>query len=411
MIISNPWFILALAATLGLFHLELIATLLNMSALRAEVPDRLKDAVTPDEHARALDYARVSARFDVLQSSVMLAAFLTFWFAGGFGWLDRVVWGWQWGPVASGLAIISVLFVGQSLLSLPFEIYDTFVIEKGFGFNKTTAATFVTDRIKGAILSALLGLPVLALLLWLFERFSLAALYGWIFVSAFSLLMAWLAPRLIMPLFFKFEPLKDEGLKQAILRLSDQLAFPVAEVSVVDGSRRSTKANAFFAGFGKTKRIALFDTLIANHSQEEILAVLAHEIGHCKRGHVPKQLALSLAQSGLTFALLHFALHDPRLSSAFGVVTPSIAWGFVFFSIIYSPLSTLLGLLGSTLSRKNEFEADAFAKEALGSAVPMVSALTRLSRDHLSNPTPHPFYVTLHYSHPPILQRIAALES
>jgi STE24 endopeptidase len=410
MYLSNPWFVLALFASVGLYHLELIATMLNMSALKPEIPDRLKDTVTQDEHERSLEYARISAKFDVMQSTVMLAVFLAFWFGGGFEKVDAFVWELCKGPMVSGLWVIGLLFVAQGLISLPFEVYDTFVIEKGFGFNKTTVGTFIMDRVKGLMLTALLGLPLLALLLWLFERFSLAALFGWIIVSAFSLLMTWLAPRLIMPMFFKFRPLEDEGLKKAIFGLSEKLAFPVSDVSIVDGSRRSTKANAFFTGFGRTKRIALFDTLIANHSQDEILAVLAHEIGHCKRGHVPKHIALSLALSGLMFGLLHFALHDPRLTAAFGVTVPSVAWGLVFFSIIYTPLSTLLGLIGGALSRKNEFEADAFAKEAMGSAEPMISALTRLSRDHLSNPTPHPFYVALHYSHPPILQRVAALE-
>lgn len=394
-----------------MYHVELIATILNMSALSPEVPGRLKGTTSPEEHERSLEYARISAKFDVMQSTVMLAVFLAFWFGGGFDKVDAFVWELHQGPVISGLWVIGLLSVAQGIISLPFDVYDTFVIEKGFGFNNTTVGTFIMDRLKGLVLGALLGLPLLALLLWLFERFSLAAVYGWVVVSGFSLLMTWLAPRLIMPMFYKFRPLDDEGLRKAIFGLSERLAFPVSDVSVVDGSRRSTKANAFFAGFGKTKRIALFDTLIANHSQEEILAVLAHEIGHCKRGHVPKHIALSLALSALMFALLHFALHDPRLTAAFGISTPSVAWGMVFFSVIYSPLSSLLGLIGSALSRKNEYEADAYAKEAIGSAEPMIRALTRLSRDHLSNPTPHPFYVALHYSHPTVLQRVESLES
>ncbi len=410
MTLSNPWFLLALIGCIGLYHLELFATLLNMSALKAEVPDALKGSVTEEEHERTLEYARVSAKFDVLQSSLSLALFGAFWWCGGFGFMDAWLRGWHLDPITNGLGVIGLLFALQSLVSLPFDLYDTFGIEREFGFNKMTVGTFIMDRLKGLFLGVLLGLPLLALLLWLFEKFSLAALYGWLVLSAFSLLMTWLAPRLILPLFYKFQPMKDEALRAAIVKLSQKLAFPIGDVSVVDGSRRSTKGNAFFTGFGATKRIALFDTLIANHSQDEILAVLAHEIGHCKRGHVPKQIALSLAVSGLMFALLHFALHDPRLSAAFGVSHHSIAWGLVFFSIIYSPLSLLLGLISGHTSRKNEFEADAFAKEAMG-AEPMVSALTKLSKDHLSNPTPHQFYVFLHYSHPPMLERVAALRA
>lgn len=409
--ISNPWFWLALVATVGLYHLELIATFLNLSALKPEPPARLRAFINDEEHERTLEYARVSAKSGIMESSVSLGLLLAFWFGGGFGWLDALVRSWHLTSMMTGLALISLLFLLRNLMALPFDIYDTFVIERGFGFNKTTVATFIMDRVKGLLLGALLGLPLLALLLWLFAKFDAAALLGWIVVSLFSLIMSWLAPRLILPLFYKFEPLQDEALRERIVALSRKLDFPVADVSVVDGSRRSTKANAFFTGFGKTKRIALFDTLLKNHTHDEILAVLAHEIGHCQRRHVPKQMMLSLAVSALMFALLHFALRDPRMCAAFGVQIPTIAWGFIFFSIVYQPISLLLGLIAGQLSRKNEFEADDFAKQSMGSAAPMVEALSKLSRDHLSNPTPHPFYVFLNYSHPPVLQRLAALES
>jgi STE24 endopeptidase len=268
--------------------------------------------------------------------------------------------------------------------------------------------------VKELALAAILGLPLLALLLWLFANVPLAALYGWLAVNGFTLVLSFVAPRLILPLFFKIEPLQDASLKEEIVALAQRLEFPVAEVSMVDGSRRSTKANAFFTGFGRTKRIALYDTLLKNHTREEILAVLAHEIGHNKCRHVPKQLALSLATSAIMFALLHFALRDPQLlCSAFGVMNASvpIAWGMAFFGILLAPLGTVLGLFSGWLSRRFEFEADAFAKSAMQSPRPLAEALTRLTKDHLGNPTPHPFYVALHYSHPPVLQRLAALES
>ncbi|MCE9519369.1 MAG: M48 family metallopeptidase [Verrucomicrobia bacterium] len=411
MSLDNPWFLLALIATLGLYHLELFATLLNLSALKPEPPESLRATTDQDTHERALEYARVSAKLGIIESSVSLTLMLGFWWLGGFNWLDQVIRGWHLTQIVNGLAVISLVFLARQLVSFPFEVYDTFVIERGFGFNKTTPATFLLDRIKGLVLLTALGLPILALLLWLFNNSDRAALYGWLAVSSFSLLMSFIAPRLIMPMFFKFTPLEDVELRKKIDSLSLRLAFPVSDVSVVDGSRRSTKANAFFAGFGKAKRIALFDTLLKNHTHDEILAVLAHEIGHCKRRHVPQQIVLSLAASALMFALLHYALRDPQLCAAFGIGRPSIAWGLVFFSIAYQPLNQLLSLIGGHLSRKFEFEADAYAKAALDSATPMVNALTKLSRDHLSNPTPHPFYVFLHYSHPPVLQRVAALEN
>jgi STE24 endopeptidase len=412
MSLSNPWFLLALVATIGLWKLELIATLLNMSALASEVPVRLRGIITEEEFERTRDYACVSAKHDLLQSSVSLGLFLVFWWCGGFGWLDRSLAAFGWGDLRTGLTLFAVLFLAQGLVRLPFEVYETFVIEERFGFNKTTPLTFVMDRIKELALAAILGLPLLALLLWLFDHVPLAALYGWLLVNAFTIVLSFVAPRLILPMFFKIEPLQDASLKDEIVSLSQRLAFPVAEVSMVDGSRRSTKANAFFTGFGKTKRIALYDTLLNNHSREEILAVLAHEIGHNKCHHVPKQLVLSLVTSAIIFTLLHFALTDPDVCAAFGVAHPSvpIAWGMAFFAILLAPLGTLLGLFSGWLSRKFEFEADAYAKSAMQSPKPLAEALTRLTKDHLGNPTPHPFYVALHYSHPPVLQRLAALE-
>lgn len=408
---TNPWFLLALIATAGLYHLELIATLLNLSALKPEVPERLRATTDQETHARALEYARVSAKAGLTEAGCLLALLLGFWWSGGFGWLDHVIRGWHLAPVTNGLAVIGIAFLAGRVVSLPFEVYDTFVVERAFGFNKTTVATFVLDRIKGLALLALVGLPLVALLLWLFIYSDHAALYGWLAVSTLSLLLSFAAPRLIMPMFLKFEPLADLALRGRIDALSQRLEFPVADVSVADGSRRSTKANAFFAGFGRTKRIALFDTLLKNHTHDEILAVLAHEIGHFKRRHVPKQIAFSLASSALLFALLHFALRDPRLCEAFGLNHPSVAWGLVFFSIVSQPLNQALNVIGGHFSRKFEFEADAFAKGAMGTSAPMVDALTRLSRDRLSNPTPHPLYVFLHYTHPPVLERVAALQT
>lgn len=409
MLSSNPWFWVALVATIGLYKLELLATFLNLSALSPTIPDRLQHSINEEEHEQMLEYTRISAKFDVMQSSTSLALFLAFWWIGGFSLIDDRLRSLHLGELQTGLLTIAVVFLAQSLLSLPFEIYDTFFIEAQFGFNKTTVSTFILDRIKGLILAAVLGTPLLALLLWLFQNVSYAAAYGWLSVTGFSLLMSFLAPRIILPLFYKFKPLEEPALRDAIMKMGQRLHFPVSDISIVDGSSRSTKANAFFTGFGKTKRIALFDTLLNHHTQDEILAVLAHEIGHCKRRHVPKQLILSLGTTAILFALLQLTLHDAGICAAFGVNTPTVAWNLIFFSILYQPISMMLGLLGSWLSRKYEFEADAFAREAMETPEPLASALIKLTKDHLGNPTPHPFYVFLNYSHPTTLQRLAAL--
>ena len=408
---SNPWFLATLIGTLGWFHLKLVADLLNLSRLSAEVPAPMRDVVTVEDQQRAIEYQLASTKLSVMEDSIMLALSLAFWWIGGFGWLDRLTMQAGLGSIGTGLLLLSILGLAQMLISLPLDAWRTFGVETEFNFNKTTPGTFIADRLKGLLLSALLGLPLLALLLWFFEWSPLAALWSWLAVSGFGLLMSWLSPRLFMPWFLKFTPMPEGELRTAILALARKLDFPVADISIVDGSRRSTKANAFFAGFGRTRRIALFDTLVEHHSKDEIVAVLAHEIGHAKLKHVPRQILVGLLMSGLMFALLHFALQDHRLYTAFGVMYPSTAMGFVLFMIAYRPWSTLLDPLVQSLSRTHEFQADRFAREAVGSALPMVTALKKLSRDHLAHLTPHPFYVWLHYSHPPMLERLKALES
>lgn len=407
--ISNPWFLAALLGILGVFHLELLATLLNLARLGKPIPPALDEVFPEDTRERLQEYHSDSARLDVIRDASSLALLLGFWWAGGFGWVQRLADSWGHNPLTSSLIAMALIVAAQTVLSLPFDIWSTFGIEAKHGFNRTTPATFAGDQFKSLLLLALLGLPLAALVAWLFQTQALAAFYGWAAIAAFSLLMTWLAPRLLMPLFLKFQPLPAGELRDAILALAKKLQFPVAEVSVVDGSRRSTKANAFFAGFGKTRRIALYDTLLEKHTPDEILAVLAHEIGHNKRRHVPVHLAVGLLELAVLFALLHWALGSPAFYAAFGVAGTPIGLGLILFGILYKPLGLLTSLLGHALSRKHEFEADAFAAEAVGSPAPLMRGLKRLSHDHLAHPQPHPLTVALHYSHPPLGERLAAL--
>ena len=399
----TPWFWLAALGTLGVFHLELAADLLNMSRLG------IRDDPDEENHLKMVDYNIASTQLDMARRTAGLVILLGFWWAGGFAWLDGWARGLGWSDTAAGVLVIAVLALAQTLLSLPFDLQETFGIEARFGFNKTTPFTFLMDRLKGVLLMAALGLPVAWLVIWFFETRPLAALWAWLSIAGFTIVMSFLAPRVIMPLFLKFEPLGDGALRSAILDLARRLDFPVGEVSVVDGSRRSTKANAFFAGFGKAKRIALFDTLVSTHSQEEILAVLAHEIGHFKKRHVIQQMAWGLAQMGVMMALLHIAVRSEGLFRAFGVAVPSAGMALVLFSIAWRPLSLLMELAQLRLSRRHEFEADAYAARAMGSHEPLAQALGKLSRDHLAHPAPHPLYVGLHYSHPPVRERVEAL--
>ncbi|MDZ4289853.1 MAG: M48 family metallopeptidase [Prosthecobacter sp.] len=411
MTLSNPWFLVALLGILGIFHLELLATLLNLARLGRPIPAVLSDVFPEDTRERLQEYHSDSARLDVIRDATFLALLLGFWWAGGFGWLQQLADSWGHSPLTASLIAIGLVVLAQTLVGLPFDLWSTFGVEAKHGFNRTTPATFIGDHLKSLLLLALLGLPLAGLIVWLFQTQPRAAFYGWAAIATFSLLMTWLAPRLLMPLYLKFQPLPDGELRQSILDLAQKLKFPVAEVSVVDGSRRSTKANAFFAGFGKTRRIALYDTLLEKHTPDEILAVLAHEIGHNKLRHVPIHLAVAMAELALLFALLHWALHSPAFYHAFGVSGTPIGLGLVLFGIVYTPLGLLTSLLGNALSRKHEFEADAFAAAAVGTPAPLMSGLKRLTHDHLSHPQPHPLTIWLHYSHPPLAERLAALEA
>ena len=409
----NGYFIFVLVTVLGFFLLDFASRMLNLGALKPELPGEFSDVFDAQEYSKSQDYTRTGTRFGLLEDTVSLVVFLAFWWLGGFGWVDEFVRSIVTeNTILQGLLFMAILYVGSTLISLPFELYDTFVIEEKFGFNKMTLGTFFGDKIKGLLLAVVLGAPILALVLFLFDRFGpIAWLYGWLAVTAFSLLMVYLAPTYIMPLFNKFKPLEDGDLKAAIQEMSVKCDFPLTEVYEIDSSKRSTKANAFFTGLGKNKKIALYDTLIEKNGVGELVAVLAHEIGHFKKKHIVQSLVLSILQMGVLFFLLGRFLNNRGLFDAFSVTEVSVYGSLVFFTFLFEPLSKLLSVVMMILSRKNEFEADAYAAEVTGKPEDLISGLKKLSKDNLANLTPHPFYVFLNYSHPPMLRRIAALNA
>jgi STE24 endopeptidase len=413
----SDWNFMTVIIVLGVFalwKLELAATLLNLKAFPATVPPDLAGLMNADKLEQARDYLRVNARFGILQSSASLTVLLAFWGLGGFGWLDGLARAWAPSELVAGLIFLSLLLLGQSLLGLPFAVYDTFVIEERFGFNRATPRTFILDRLKALLLAAVLGLPLLAAVLWIFSNVAHAWLWAWAVVTVSQLALTYLAPSWIMPLFNKFTPMPEGQLKQAIEALGERCRFPLSGVFVMDGSKRSTKANAFFTGLGKRKKIALFDTLIDKSSQAELLGVLAHEIGHFRCGHIKQRLAVGIVQGAVIFFLLGLAT-DPHgtfarvLFDAFGVPTISPHVGLILFGILLEPLGKLLGVLANAWSRQHEFQADAYAANVTGDATALAEALKKLSVDHLSHPTPATLRVWLDYSHPPLLQRLAAL--
>ena len=394
------------------YAIVMLADLLNLRALQPSPPVEFTGLYDSERYERSQAYTRQLTRFTWIPTTLDLALLLAFWFAGGFELLDQVVRSFGLGPIVEGTIYIGVLIVAQAVVSLPFRWYSTFVIEDRFGFNTTTRATFAVDQLKGLLLLVVLGGPLLAAVLWFFDRTGDAA-WLWCFgvTTAFLVGLQFVAPTWVMPLFNKFQPLGDGQLKRAVLAYTRRVGFPLEDVFVIDGSKRSTKANAFLTGFGKRKRIALFDTLIEQHSTDEVVAMVAHEIGHFKKKHILKELALGIAQVGVIFFLLSLVLRDAGLFEAFHVSRPSTYVGLVLFGIAYTPIGLVLSFAVQAHSRRNEFEADAFARETTGRGEVLARALEKLSAQSLSNLTPHPFYVKLHHSHPPLADRVSALRA
>ncbi len=403
----NIFGIVILGTLFGTFFIKLVADILNMKAAAAVLPEEFRDVFDQDAYEKSQNYLRHSTVFSLVMAAFDLVVLLVFWFAGGFNYLDTIVTAFGFSSLVTGILYIGVLLFLQGVISLPFGIYQTFVLEEKYGFNKTTPLTFISDKVKGVLLGLALGVPLLTGLLWFFENTgSLAWVWAWLAVALFGLVLQYAAPTLIMPLFNKFTPLEDGELKSSIMEYARSVAFPLSGIFVIDGSKRSAKANAFFTGFGKQKRIALFDTLIENHTITELVAVLAHEIGHYKKKHIIIAMCLSVINMGVVFFLLSVFLNNRLLFDAFYMDNLSVYASLLFFSLLYSPVEFILSVFLQSLSRRHEFQADRYAVQTYSGGATLVEALKKLSRKNLSNLTPHPFFVFLNYSHPPLLQRI-----
>lgn len=404
--------LVALFAILSEFVVGTTVSVLNLRALGEVPPRELADVYDAERYREAQRYARVRARFGLLTGSFDLALLLGFWWLSGFELLDGWVRSLGLSSIWSGLLFIFALGIGHSVLFLPFRIYDTFVLEQRFGFNRTTPRTFVTDMLKGLALTAALGAPALALALWLFERAgNLAFLYAWAAAALLILVLQFIAPAWLMPLFMRFTPLPDGELRERIMGYARSVAFPLENLFVVDGSRRSTKANAFFTGFGRHRRIGLFDTLIERCTPDELISIVAHEVGHYKKRHVTNGMVLSIAQLGLMLFIFGQLMQYPPLYGAFLLSQPSVYAGLTFCALLYAPVSLVLQLILLARSRSNEYEADRFAVETTGLGEALVSGLKRLAGDSLSNLSPHPSYVFVNHSHPPLRERVLAIRA
>lgn len=407
----NIYFIIVVGALVLGFVVGSVSRFLNLRALDDQLPPEFVDTFDAATYAKSQAYTREASLLEECRNAVEFVAVLVVLFLGGFGWLVGAVESLGYGPLVSGCIFWVAVGAAHEALVIPFRLWRVFVLEEHYDFNRTTFGLFVLDRLKEYALLVVVGAPILVGVLWFFDAFDTYAwLVAWAFTSAVLLTLQYIAPTWILPLFNRFWPLEDGELRRRIEATARDAGFEVDSIHVMDGSRRSGKANAFFTGFGTRKRIVLFDTLLDQLSDDEVVAVLAHELGHAKLGHIRWLTATALAKTALLFGLMDLFTHDPALYAAFGVDTPRIYAG-LFFLLVYTPVSVLLAVGSNWLSRRYEYDADAFAKRLLHTGQPLASALKRLSAANLANLTPHPLYVFFHYSHPPVLARIRALRA
>lgn len=407
----NNIFIIIVTIVIFGYLLERFLSILNSTKWSYKLPEELKDVYDAKEYKKSQEYKKVNDKFSFLTSSFSLVIILLMLFLKGFSFVDDLVRGFTGDAVLITLLFFGILMFVSDIINTPFSIYDVFVIEEKFGFNKTTPRTFILDKLKGWLLSLIIGGGLLALIVWFYKvTTDMFWIYAWIAISLFMIFMSMFYSTLIVPIFNKQTPLEEGKLRDAIEKFSNKVGFRLDNIFVIDGSKRSTKANAYFSGLGSKKRIVLFDTLIKDLSINEIVAVLAHEIGHYKKKHTIIGIIVSVIQTGITLYIFSLFVDNPQLSQALGSEITSFHLGLISFGILYSPISLVIGLVTNIFSRKNEFSADNFTRVHYNEE-DLIKALKKLSSKNLSNLTPHPVYVFFHYSHPTLLQRIRALKN
>ncbi len=391
------------------FVLEQFLEVLNRNSKQDQLPEELQGVYDAEKYRQSLDYRRANDRFHTITSAFSFALYVSLLATGFFGWLDTQLQPYFENPVWLALAYFGVLFLASDILTIPFQLYSNFVIEEKFGFNKMTLKTFWTDKLKGYLLTILLGGLLAGTFLYLVISIGQNFwLYFWAIAAVVMILLNMFYTSIFVPLFNKLVPLQEGALRTAIERYSQEVDFPIKNIFVIDGSKRSSKSNAFFSGIGKQKKVVLYDTLIENHSTEELVAVIAHEVGHYKKKHILSGLLFSVLQVGFTLFVLSLLIFNEQLSLALGADSLAIHINLIAFGILFSPISTMTGLMMNVWSRKNEFEADAYAATTYRGES-LVNALKKLSAHNMSNLQPHPWYVFFHYSHPPLLQRLRAI--
>ena len=410
MMTSEEWLFVLIALLIFNYIFSSILSYVNDKCWNDNIPNSLKDFYSEEKYTKAKNYKKETGKLGFFSSSLSFVITFLLLYFGIYGIVsDYFASNYQNSFIQSSLFLIT-FYLFNTIISFPFQYYSTFKIETKYGFNKTTIKTFFLDKTKGIILGIIIGGLLLYSALWIYSNFvSGFWVYLWIGLSIFIIFMNMFYTTLIVPFFNKLTPLKESSLKEKINNFSNKIGYSINNIFIIDGSKRSTKANAFFSGLGPKKTIALYDTLVEKYTEEELVAVLAHEVGHYKKRHIFQSLVLSIIQTGLITYLFELCLSNDSLIYSLGGETITFHLGLIIFSILFSPIGLIIGVFMNFLSRKNEFEADEFAKKEYN-AKDLALALKKLSVDNLSNLYPHPFYVFVHYSHPPLIERLKALE-
>lgn len=391
------------------FIKDKILDAINAKHYNDPMPEELNDVYDTDEYKKSQSYKVTNYKFSIWTSFFSLVLTLSFLLLDGFEYVDNIARSYSDKPIIVGLIFFGIIMIASDIITTPFAYYKTFVIEENFGFNKTTKKLFILDKLKGLVMMAIFGGGIIAVIIWFYQiTGNQFWLYAWGIVTTFTVFMNMFYSKLIVPLFNKQTPLEDGDLRNKISDYAESVGFNLKKIFIIDGSKRSTKANAYFSGFGSEKRVTLYDTLVNDLDDEEIVAVLAHEVGHYKRKHIIFNLVTSILLTGLTLYILSVFISNPLLSNAIGVETPSFHVGLIAFGLLYSPISELTGLVMNYISRVFEYQADNYAKNTY-KAEPLVTSLKKLSKNSLSNLTPHKAYVFMHYSHPTLLERLRNL--
>ena len=391
------------------FVIDSVLNHLNAKHFNDTLPNDISDVYEINEYQQSQSYKKTNHNFSKITSLFSLITTLLFFFFNGFSIVDKIARGFSNNIIIITLIFFGIIIIGSDIISIPFSLYKTFVIEEKFGFNKSTKKLFFLDKIKGLLMTIILGGSILSIITWFYEfTGNYFWIYTWLLITIFSVFLNMFYSKLIVPLFNKQTILEEGDLKNEIVKYVNSVGFKANNIYVLNGSKRSTKANAYFSGFGNQKRITLYDTLINDLENNEIVAVLAHEVGHYKRKHILYNLTSSIILTGFALFVLSLFIKTPILSLALGVSHPSFHIGLIAFGILYSPVSQILGVFMNYMSRKFEYQADNYAKNTF-SASPLISSLKKLSKNSLSNLTPHYLYVFFHFSHPTLLDRIKNL--